>query len=128
MLNCCEKLFLGEFLHSEEKEFEGMTADVAGTWTFFIRFLGVVRRIEVDFEENEPLVIPSHHYFNEDALFEMTIKDPNNEYYTYQYMQCFSFKTVIALMDCETCNTDIYGITVEDSIDDDPDFELGLFE
>lgn len=128
MLDCCESFYLGKFAHNEEKEFEDLVADIAGDYTFELYFLGVVRKLTANFSVDDILLLPDWFGLNEDAMYMMNIKNPNGDYVTFAYQQCFTFKTVISLTDCEPCNTDIYGMDESTSIDNNPYFELGEFE
>lgn len=128
MLDCCEKLYIGEYAHSEAKVFEDLVAAEAGNYTFYLKFLGVITKVVLPFAVDDVLTLPASLELNEDAMYLMQILDPNDEYVTQAYFNCFTFKTVIFLMDCNECNPYIYGLDAESSVDDDPAFELGWFE
>lgn len=128
MLDCCEKLYLGEYAHNEDKVFSDLVAEETGDYTFELKFGGVIRKYTLPFTVGDPLTIPVSKILNEDAMYLMNIKDPNGDYISFNYFQCFTFKTVISLSDCDNCNPYIYGLDFESSIDDNPDFELGIFE
>lgn len=126
MLDCCNKIYLGEFAHNEEKKFTGIIAEENGKYVFELKAFGIIRKHIIEFIIGDTLTLPSSIHLNEDAIYLMNIIDPSGEYISYMYVQCFTFKTVISLIDCETCDIYPYGITIESNINDDPDFELGI--
>lgn len=125
MLDCCSKYFLGSFLHTEDKTFTQLLAPDAGVYTFYIKYLGVVKKITATFDAGDILAIPSSQYLSEDQMFEINIKAPDGSYISFAYTSCFTFKTVYEITTCEPCNELPYGLTHPYSIDNDSAVNIG---